>query len=329
MWVEGTLEREYMRKSLHTQSWERARGILDEWEKTGKPEARQAAVSLSDAAIAYVADLKDRDLSLATTVRKREEWIQRFVAWSRSISVLNVNELDENCLSNYFASKRLAASSKALERVWFTSFFGFCKRKGWVQSDNPVKSLGKLKVRQKPTDYLEPDQFDQLLAACDQPELRALVLLLRWSGLRVTDALTLDRSRIDADGRLFLYQSKTGTPVRTPLPPTVIDALKALPTISATKFFLRDGEDPFHLGDQYRWQLKLAVQRSGITKRVHFHQLRDTFAVMLLLAGVPLDQVSLLLGHTSIETTQKHYAPFVKARQDQLDSSVRAVWSSQ
>ena len=205
--------------------------------------------------------------------------------------------------------------------------FWLLQAQGWIKGDNPVKTLGKLKVRQKPTDYLEPDQFNQLLAACYQPELRALVLLLRWSGLRITDGLTLDRSRIDADGRLYLYQSKTGTPVRTPLPPTVIAALKALPTISATKFFLRDGEDPFNLGDQYRWQLELAVQRSGITKRVQFHMLRDMFAVQLLLAGVPLDQVSLLLGHKSIKTTEKHYAPFVKARQDQLDSSVRAVWS--
>jgi integrase/recombinase XerD len=239
---------------------------------------------------------------------------------------LNVAELDEDCLSKYFASKKLAASSKALERVWFTSFFGFCKRKGWVMGDNPVKSLGKLIVRQKPTDYLEPDEFNQLLAACEG-SLRALVLLLRWSGLRITDGLTLDKSRIDADSRLFLYQSKTNRPVRTPLPPGVIDALKALPTISATKFFLKDGDNPFDVGDQYRWQLELAVRQSGITKRVHFHQLRDTFAVMLLLAGVPIDQVSLLLGHKSIKTTERHYAPFVKARQDQLDNSVRNSWS--
>jgi hypothetical protein len=53
---------------------------------------------------------------------------------------------------------------------------------------------------------------------------------------------------------------------------------------------------------------------------------RDTFAVELLLAGVPMDQVSLLLGHTSIKTTERHYAPFVKARQLQLQESVRNAW---
>ena len=34
---------------------------------------------------------------------------------------------------------------------------------------------------------------------------------------------------------------------------------------------------------------------------------RDTFAVELLLSGVPIDQVSLLLGHSSVKVTEKHY----------------------
>jgi len=53
---------------------------------------------------------------------------------------------------------------------------------------------------------------------------------------------------------------------------------------------------------------------------------RDTFAVEMLLAGVPLDQVSILLGHKSIKVTEKHYAPWVRARQEQLENSVRRAW---
>ena len=56
------------------------------------------------------------------------------------------------------------------------------------------------------------------------------------------------------------------------------------------------------------------------------HMFRDTFAVEMLLAGVPIDQVSLLLGHASVKITEKSYAPFVKARQLQLQESVRNAW---
>ena len=41
------------------------------------------------------------------------------------------------------------------------------------------------------------------------------------------------------------------------------------------------------------------------------HRLRDTFAVDLLEKGVPLEEVSKLLGHESIKTTERHYAKWV------------------
>ena len=58
----------------------------------------------------------------------------------------------------------------------------------------------------------------------------------------------------------------------------------------------------------------------------HAHRFRDTFAVELLLSGVPIDQVAVLLGHSSVKITEKHYSPWVKARQDQLEAAVRKAW---
>jgi integrase len=84
-------------------------------------------------------------------------------------------------------------------------------------------------------------QRRDLVPACDiYPDktnavrLRALVLLLRYSGLRIRDAATLGRNRIQED-KLFLYTAKTGTPVYCPLPPVVIEALNAIP--ESTYFF--------------------------------------------------------------------------------------------
>ena len=41
----------------------------------------------------------------------------------------------------------------------------------------------------------------------------------------------------------------------------------------------------------------------------------------------PLEQVSMLLGHKSVKITEKHYAPWVKARQEQLAVNVRKSWT--
>ena len=78
----------------------------------------------------------------------------------------------------------------------------------------------------------------------------------------------------------------------------------------------------------YRRLFKLVnlTQADGSPKRCHPHMFRDTFAVEMLLAGVPIDQVSLLLGHASVKITEKSYSPFVKARQIQLQDSVRNAW---
>ena len=60
----------------------------------------------------------------------------------------------------------------------------------------------------------------------------------------------------------------------------------------------------------------------------HPHRFRDTFAVSLLLKGVELSNVSVLLGHASIKITERHYAPWVRARQRQLEDDVRRTWGA-
>ena len=46
----------------------------------------------------------------------------------------------------------------------------------------------------------------------------------------------------------------------------------------------------------------------------HAHRFRDTMAVELLKAGTPIERVSILLGHSSVRVTEKHYNPWNRAR---------------
>jgi len=73
---------------------------------------------------------------------------------------------------------------------------------------------------------------------------------------------------------------------------------------------------------------KLFLEADGSPRPAHLHMLRDTFAVEYLLAGMPLEEVSRLLGHSSVLITQKHYAPWVLERQQRLATSVRTAWST-
>jgi hypothetical protein len=147
---------------------------------------------------------------------------------------------------------------------------------------------------------LTEEQMTAILKAVDKyPDkanavrLRALVLLLRYSGLRIMDAAMLSRDRIK-DGRLMLRTAKTGTVVHLPLPPSVIQALDACP-----------GKPyPFWTGVSkpksaaFVWQRSLAklFKLAGI-QDAHAHRFRHSFAVGLLLEGVTIENVSALLGH--------------------------------
>ena len=77
---------------------------------------------------------------------------------------------------------------------------------------------------------------------------------------------------------------------------------------------------------QWQEDLKKVFVIAGLPE-AHSHMLRDTFAVSLLEKGVDLKTVSMLLGHTSIKTTEKHYAPWIKSRQIALEAAVLAALS--
>jgi integrase/recombinase XerD len=249
-------------------------------------------------------------------------------------------------LREFRASWNNGALTTQRKHHCINGFFDFCIENDWLLR-NPAKKMKSVQVSQEPTDYFTPAEFARIVDATyaygewkggrdfehRSLRLRALILLMRWSGLSILDAVTLERRRLDGD-RLLLYRHKTKVPVYVPLPPVVTTLLDSLPNSNPRYFFWSGNGDPHTAKKGWQRSLRLLFRdlnltsADGLSKRCHPHMFRDTFAVELLLAGVPLDQVSLLLGHNSIKVTEKHYAPFVKARQVQLEHSARMAWKS-
>ncbi len=163
--------------------------------------------------------------------------------------------------------------------------------------------------------------------------VRALTLLMRWTGLRIGDALALKRDRLTRTDRgrdaILLYMQKTGEPVYCLIPPSVAEELQNVPPGLQPHpgyfFWSGNGLVKSAVADWQRSYKKL-FKLAGITKRAHPHMFRDTFAIECLLAGIPLERVSILLGHSSVKITEKHYKPWVKALQHQLEDDVIKSW---
>ena len=80
--------------------------------------------------------------------------------------------------------------------------------------------------------------------------------------------------------------------------------------------------NPRTVADFWRKRLHLVAGRAGV-EGVKSHRLRDTFAVELLAAGVSMEDVSVLLSHSSIRSTEQYYAPWDLARRNHLLAVVR------
>jgi Phage integrase family len=94
----------------------------------------------------------------------------------------------------------------------------------------------------------------------------------------------------------------------------------------AANYYFWDGESKLEtIIGSWRKRLNRLFEPAEVTSG-HSHRLRDTFAVELLLAGVPIVRVSILLGHESVRTTERNYAPWVRSRQEQLEADLTRAW---
>jgi integrase/recombinase XerD len=120
-------------------------------------------------------------------------------------------------------------------------------------------------------------------------------------------------------------RQKTGTAVWCPLPECVIEALKAIP--GERYFFWTGVSHPKSCVGDWQRSVRRLFRLAGVPDG-HAHRFRDTFAVELLLAGVPLDRVSILLGHQSVKVTERHYTPWLRAGQEQVEADIRRTWNA-
>jgi integrase/recombinase XerD len=314
------------------------RNLIREWEAKDQRVTDAERQTIESAFKEFLTDIEARKLH-GSTIRKYkllQRHMEAFSQLSQQCGLRFLNEFDHVVVGRFRSqwNDGPRSSAKKLERL--RAFFRFAQNRKWVH-ENPASGLKSPKVSLCPTMPFSREEVVKTLAAIDTytqqmpstgidnaRRMRALVLLLRYSGMRISDAVNLCSDRI-AGNRLFLYTQKTGVPVNAGLPGFVVAALEATPKVTE-KYFFWSGAG--QLDSAVRsWQTRLrrlfelAKMPGG-----HAHRFRDTFAVELLLAGVPIERVSILLGHQSVRITEKHYSPWVRSRQEQLEADLENAW---
>ncbi len=318
MWIEGVHDSRYHRHSLKTASWEAAEQIKREMERG---EDNAPPVAICEAKKAFLEHLRQKRVS-AATVRKFEILLDKLQAFTHNAPLPAIDTPVVERFRNTWTWSALT-TAKYIERL--RRFWKFAMKQKWA-TENPALDLEMPKIIARQVAPLEPEEVAKIEAeAAKNPRYYAMVLLLRHSGLRIADAVLLQRRRL-RDGKLFLYTAKTGAPVWLPLPEHVINALENCPSKSQ-EFFFYTGEGMRATAvTNWRDDLARLFKRAGIS-HAHPHRYRHTLAASLLEQGVPLSEVAMILGN-SAKIVEKHYAGWNLARQKKLEQLIRTTWKT-
>lgn len=234
------------------------------------------------------------------------------------------------------AVARWAATGKGVRSIpnvlrTLRSIFAWAIEEELVQV-NPVLSPSKIfKVDAPPrSDFLRPEEVRPYLDALLEraPRYHVFFRLLIFGGLRLGEAVGLDWSCVDFNGRFIdirvsswrgiVSTPKTvGSVRRVNLSRAMVEALKGHRrqlSEEALKAGRPLSERVFVNGAGMpldEWKVRKAHARAlkaaGL-RHLRVHSLRATYASLLASAGVPMFHVAKLLGHSDVATTERHYA---------------------
>jgi integrase/recombinase XerD len=166
--------------------------------------------------------------------------------------------------------------------------------------------------------YLPPEDVERLIASCDPSSAvgkrdRAILLLLARLGLRAGDIVQMHLPDIDWKGAWVHVSGKSRSQTRLPLTQEVGQAIAAYvqagrPPAQTDALFLRSRAPWRALGSHCAVSVIVdrALRRAGIKRpgRGAAHLLRHSVASSMLRYGASLQEISALLRHRGIETTQ-------------------------
>jgi integrase/recombinase XerD len=363
-------------------NFEAARDLALLWERTGQPirpaesapvpvteeQDTPGGITIEQGIAAYIADATERGNAGSTLEKKGNIFTtgpQSLRKFALNKGLRFLSELTIVLVREWRGTWPVEGLTRYKRQGQVIGFFWFCERSGWFPphyATNVTKGLGRIEYQPTQTDYFTPEEYKKVLDSTwlysDRPSIdkhdaltvggeriRALTELMRWTGLRIRCAVTLEKSKLTVDPAngmwsVIVYQRKTGEPVYCPIPPDVADMLRTVPpsqkgNTNATYFFWTGSGTMKTIVTNWErsyaklFKLAALTQRDGTPKRAYPHMLRDTFAVESLLSGMSIHQVSTILGHSSIKVTEKSYMPWVRARQNSLNDAVFNSWVQQ
>jgi integrase/recombinase XerD len=236
-------------------------------------------------------------------------------AWlDRPVAQVTTEQLEQ-----YLAELRAAGLSPATIGRRVAAIRSFFRHQALLgaRSDNPAAELELPRRRRTLPRTLSPAEAERLVEAASgtSPRAlrdRALVELLYGGGLRVSEAVGLDKGGVDLEARLVRCIGKGSKERVVPIGRQAVTALRRylsrgrpfLDTRHRPELFLNAKGGGLTRAGAFLILRRLAAKAGLEPERVHPHLLRHSFATHLLEGGADLRSVQEMLGHADLATTE-------------------------
>ena len=178
---------------------------------------------------------------------------------------------------------------------------------GYLEN-NPAKNIKRIKPPEKLPLFFTKEEFNELLKAIDNNDWKDIVEFAVNTGLRQMEILNLHKRQFSEQDRMIIldnhYHTTKSRKIRNmPLNARAFEIVSRRVTNEKSELiFTLDGERI--LQDNLQDKFRKYVVAAELNPKLTFHCLRHTFASWLVQKGVSIYEVSKLLGHADIKTTQ-------------------------
>lgn len=183
----------------------------------------------------------------------------------------------------------------------FRFLYGTTLRRSWSVDSIPYPK----KARKLPL-VLSREEVALFLGAVRNIKHRALLMTLYGCGLRTCEVIHLRVVDIESSRMLVrVHYGKGGRERQVPLPPTLLEALRAYWKQYRPCPWLFPGKFPDRpmSPEAVRWACRRVARDVPSISRVTPHSLRHSYATHLLEAGIDLRTIQVMLGHSCVRTT--------------------------
>jgi len=154
------------------------------------------------------------------------------------------------------------------------------------------------------------------------PSYRAALAVMYGCGLRISEAVKVQVGDVDSERMVIRVVGKGDKERLVPLPaPLYQDLRKMWATHRHPQWLFANKRGTNHVDmGTLRRAFRLACNEVGIPKGITPHSLRHSFGTRLMEKGVPIESISILMGHTTIQTTMV-YLHMTEALRTQINET--------